>query len=103
MLYFVMTAGFEDVVKADDVALDVGVRICDGVTHSCLSGEIDDNGEIEFLKKVIDHGFISDVCLDESPVLAKGFDFLQALVFDVHIVVVRDGVHPYDLDVFKLF
>ena len=40
MLHGVVPAGFEDVVEADDVALDVGVRIGDRVADSRLRGKV---------------------------------------------------------------
>ena len=38
-----MAAGFEDVVKAGQVAFDIGVRVGDGIAHPCLCGEVDDD------------------------------------------------------------
>ncbi len=38
----VATATFEDVGETDDVAIDVGERVLDGVAHASLGGEVDD-------------------------------------------------------------
>ena len=46
----VMPAGFEDVVEAEDVALDVGVGVVDGVADAGLGGEVDDNIELVLLE-----------------------------------------------------
>jgi len=36
-----VAAAFQNVCKADDVTIDVGQRILDGVAHSSLGGEVD--------------------------------------------------------------
>jgi len=38
----VVAAGLEDVGKAYDVALDVGVGVCEGVAHTGLGCEVAD-------------------------------------------------------------
>ena len=43
MLHGVVPAGFEDVVEADDVALDVGVRVGYRVADSGLGGKVHDH------------------------------------------------------------
>ncbi len=42
MLDAVVAAAFKDVGEADDVAVDVGERVLDGVAHTGLGGEVDD-------------------------------------------------------------
>ena len=44
VLYLVVAAAFEDVYEADQVAVDVGVRILDRVADTGLGGEVDDLG-----------------------------------------------------------
>lgn len=41
MFHLMVAARFEDVVKSDEVALDVSVGIGDAVAHACLGGEVD--------------------------------------------------------------
>ena len=63
-----MAAGFEDVVEAYHVGLDIGIGILDAVADSCLSGEVDYDVEVILGKEGIDGGFVSDVALDELKV-----------------------------------
>lgn len=89
-------AGFEDIVEADEVALDVGVRVRDGIADAGLGGEVHDDGEMVLFEQAVDGGLVGEVRLDECPFLAgrggEGFDFLESLVLDVHVIVVGDGV-----------
>ena len=41
MLDTMVSATFKDVGKADNIAIDIGERIFDGVAHSGLGGQID--------------------------------------------------------------
>ena len=103
MLDFVMAASLKDVIESYKVALDVGIRICDAITDTSLSREIDNHREVILFKKFIDRRFICNVCLDESPVFAEVFDFFQTLVFDIDIVVICDGIYTNDLDAFEAY
>ena len=60
-----MAAGFEDVVEADDVGLDIGIGILDAVTDAGLGCEVDDNIELPFGKEVVDKGLVGNVTLNE--------------------------------------
>ena len=42
MLHIVLTTAFENVGKADDIAVDVGKRVFDGVPYASLRGKIYD-------------------------------------------------------------
>ena len=42
MLDAVVAAALEDVHEADEVAVDVGVRVLERVAHAGLRGEVDD-------------------------------------------------------------
>ena len=94
-------AGFEDIVEADEVALDVGVRVRDGIADSGLGGEVHDDSEVVLLEQAVDGRLVGEVCLDECPFFAgrcrKSFDFLEAFVLDVHVIVVGDGIEADEL------
>ena len=45
-----MTAGFQNVVESDEVALDVSVRVRDGIADAGLCGEVHDDGEVVLLE-----------------------------------------------------
>jgi len=65
--FFGMAAGFEDVVKADDVGLDVGIGVVDAIADASLSGEVDDDVEMMLGKEGVDEGAVSDGAADEGP------------------------------------
>ena len=91
-----MSAGFQNVVESDEVALDVGVGVRDGIANAGLGGEVHDDGEVVLLEQAVDGGLVGEVRLGECPLFAGrcrvGFDFLEALVLDVHVVVVGDAI-----------
>jgi len=92
----IVAACFQNVVESDEVALDIGVGVGDGIADACLGGEVHDDGEVVFLKEAVDCSLVGEVCLDECPLFAgrcrEGFDFLEAFVLDVHVVVIGNGV-----------
>ena len=98
VLDLIVSACFQDVVESDEVALDVGIRVRDGIADAGLGGEVHDDGEVVFLEQAVDGGLVGEVRFDECPLFAgrcrEGFDFLEALVLDVHVVVVGDAVEP---------
>ena len=73
MLDWVMAAGFEDIIEANEISFDVGVRMIDAVANTSLSGEVDDDIELVFLEKFVDEFFVGKVAFDESEV----FEFLE--------------------------
>ena len=60
-------AGLEDVVEADEVGLDVGVGVGDGVADAGLGGEVDDDVEVVVGEEFVDGGFVGDVATNEGP------------------------------------
>ena len=62
-----MAAGFEDVVEAYHVRLDVGIRILDTVADTRLRGEVDNNVRLILLEEGVNSGFVGDVAFDKEP------------------------------------
>lgn len=102
MLDLVVTAGLQDIVETDKVALYVSVGIGDAVADSCLSGEVHNNGNLVFREDFLHCVFVSDGGVDKSPIPMQGFDFFQTLILDVDIVVVGDGIDTDNLDVLDI-
>lgn len=88
MLDLVVTAGLQDIIETDKVALNVSVGIGDAVADSCLSGKVHDNGNLVFCEDFLHCVFVSDGGMNKSPIPMQGFDFFQTLILDVDIVVV---------------
>ena len=98
MLNFKMPACFENVVEADEVTLNVGIRVRDGIANASLGREVHDHREMILLEQIVNFHFVREVRFDESPFFASRgcecFDFFEAFVLDVHVVVVGDGIKP---------
>ena len=70
VLDFKVSAGFQNVVESDEVALDVGVRVRDGIADASLGGEVHDDGKVVLFEQAVDGGLVGEVCLDECPLFA---------------------------------
>lgn len=88
MLDLVVTAGLQDIVESDKVALYISVGIGDAVADSCLSGKVHDNGNLVFCEDFLYCVFVSDGGVDKSPITMQILYCFQTLILDVDIVVV---------------
>ena len=61
-----MAAGFEDVIKTNEIALDVRIRVGDGVTHTSLRCKIHNHLRLVFLKNLGNNCLISNAALYEN-------------------------------------
>ena len=102
MLDLVVTAGLQDIIEADKVALNVSVRIGDAVADSCLSGKVYNNGNLVFREDFLHCVFFSDGGVDKSPVAMQSLYFFQTLILDVDIVVISNRIDSDDLDVLDI-
>jgi len=64
-----LAACFQDVVETDEVALDVGIRVCDGIADACLGGEVHDDGKVVLLEQAVDCCLVGEVRFYECPLL----------------------------------
>lgn len=64
-----MAAGFQDIVETYEVALDIGIRVGDAITYTCLGCKINNDIGIVFVKDFINQCFISDISLNKNPFL----------------------------------
>ena len=97
-----MTAGFQYVVKANQVAFDIGIRIGDGIAHACLCCQVYYYFGLVVGKNFVDKRFVSQVAFDEGPlgvaVLGSaGSNLLQTVFLDGYVVVVVHVVQTDDL------
>lgn len=95
-----MAAGFEDVVEADEVGLDVHVGIRNGIPHAGLGGEIHHDIRMPGDENGGNGLFICNISPDEMILrLPMGFafvlQFLQTVLLQGYVVVV---VHIVDAD-----
>ena len=66
VLHWVMAAGLEHVEKSDEVALEVGARVLDGVADARLGGEVHHDVEAILSEQALDEGGVAQVAADEG-------------------------------------
>ena len=102
MFHRVMPTGFEDIVEANDVALNIDIGVVDAVAYTGLGCEVDHDIEFILGKEVINQGLVDYAAFDERPRIARigRIDLLQLLeavffqrdiVVGVHVVDTHDG------------
>ena len=96
MLDAVVAAAFEDVQEADDVAVDVDVRILDRIAHAGLRREVDDAAEFLGRKQRLHAAAIGQVELYEAEIPLP-LQYLEARGLEARIVVVVEIVEADDL------
>ena len=69
MLHGVVATGFQQIVEADDVALDVHIRVIDGITDACLGSLVHDDIEVEVSKQPVDEAPVSDAMVADVQIL----------------------------------
>lgn len=99
MLYLVVAAAFENIGKADDIAVDIGVRVLQGIANAGLGSQVDDL--VEFLggEQCFHSDPVTDIEFDEAEVGMAGQPgqpaFLEAdVVIVIHVVEADDLVAP---------
>ena len=88
-----VAAGFQNVVEADDIRLDVDVRVVDAVAHARLCREVDDDIGVIVGKDAVYKCLIRDGTLEERPnrprrVYGGFLDLPQAVVLERRVIVV---------------
>lgn len=94
----VVAAGLEHVEEADEVALEVGTRILDGVAHARLGGEVHHDVEAVLGEQALDEGGVAQVAAHEGEA-AVGVGLgqhAQARVLDAGVVVAVEVVEADD-------
>ena len=92
-----VAAGFEDVVETDQVALDVDVRVIDGVADAGLRSKVDDDGGLVYREYFVDQGLVCDAASDEN-MPDRGVDRVdhtKAVLLELRIIVI---VHVVETD-----
>lgn len=98
MLDRVVAAGLEHIEESDEVALQVGARILDGVAHARLGGEVHHDVEAVLGEQALDEGGVAQVAAHEGEA-AVGVDLgqhAQARVLDAGVVIAVKVVEADD-------
>ena len=79
MLHGIMSARFQDVVETYDVALDIHVRVLDGVPNPRLGSEVDHHVEVILGKETVNESLVGNAAPDELIVDSLGSQGIQFL------------------------
>lgn len=98
MLDRVVAAGLEHVEEADEVALEVGARVLDGVADARLGGEVHHDVETVLGEQALDEGSVAQVAAHEgeAAVCVGLGQHAQAGVLDTGVVVAVEVVEADD-------
>lgn len=99
MFHLMMAARLQDIVEAYEIALDIGIRVRNGITDTGLRGKIDHYRNMVFTKNLLHRILVRNRRMDECPVAAEGLDFAQALVLHVDVVIIGNAVNADDADI----
>ena len=95
-----VAAGLENVIEADEVALDIDVGVGDGVPHPRLRRQIDDDIGMIGVEDVLDHLFVRDAAAEKDPFgsgsLGESVQLPQAVLLQGDVVIVVDAVDADD-------
>lgn len=96
----VVACGLEEVVEADQVGVDVDVRVVDAVAHAGLGGEVDEDVEAVGREELVDERLVGDVTADEDPAGLRGLrgllDLPEAILLQLERVVIGHAVDADD-------
>jgi hypothetical protein len=88
--------GLEDVGKADEVAVHIGLGVGEAVAHASLGAEVDDVVGLEAVDQAEQRGSIGEIGADEAEALAP-FESGEASLLEGDGVVIVDVVDPEHL------
>lgn len=94
----VVAAGLEDVEEANEVALEVGARVLDGVADARLGGKVHHDVEAVLLEQALDEGGVAQVAAHEgeAAVCVGLGQHVQARVLDTGVIVAVEVVEADD-------
>lgn len=98
MLDRVVAAGLEHVEESDEVALEVGARILDGVADARLGGEVHHDVEAVLREQALDEGGVAQVAAHEGEAAVRVSlgQHAQAGVLDAGVVIAVEVVEAND-------
>ena len=93
-----VATGLEHVEEADEVALEVGARVLDGVADTCLGGEVHHDVEAVLGEQALDEGGVAQIAANkgEATVGVGLGQHAQSRVLDAGVVVAVEIVEADD-------
>ena len=102
-----VAAGLKDIVKADEVRLNVHVRVVDGIAHAGLGREVHNDVRRIVRKEPVQNGPVRHVAAHEAeaaavarPLGGEAFQQPEAVLLERDLVVIVHAVDADDVDVF---
>ena len=95
-----MAASLKNVIKTNQIRLNISIRMRDGISHASLSGKIHHNGRAVLLEYIIYCVFICQISFDESePFIMR--ELVKAIFLKTHIVIIiyiieTDNMNPFN-------
>ena len=96
MLDRVMTASLQDMQEADEIRVDVAVRIFERVAHARLGGQIDDPLGLVLGEKTFNRGAIRQIAFHKLEIL-MGLQARKAGLLQIDVVIVIEVVEADDV------
>lgn len=90
----------KNVIKTNQIRLNISIRMRDGISHTSLSGKIHHNGRSVLLEYIIYCVFICQISFDESePFIMR--ELVKAIFLKTHIVIIiyiieTDNMNPFN-------
>src|SRR5690554_6896302 len=80
-------AGFQDIIEADYIALDIGIRVLYGIPDSCLGSQVYHYIRLMVCKEAQNQLLIPNIPFYKTEVF-KSFKALQPGIFKVNIIII---------------
>lgn len=93
-----MTTRLKDVIEPNDIALDIHIRVLNGIAHTGLGCQVDHNVEVVFRKQFVNQFTVGNIAFYGFIMDARRFQliqFIQAVYFQRRILVVVQVVDTY--------
>ena len=92
-----MAAGFQNVIKANQVCFHIGIRVRNGIADTRLRTEVHYDFRLILLKDRFDYRLVSQITFYEAEIV-KLLQFVQTCFLQAHIIIVVHVVQTYNLD-----
>ena len=87
MFYWIMSTCFKDIEKSNHITFNIGIWICNRITHTSLCTQIDNNIWIILLENTVNKLFICKIALDKS-IVFKLLKLCKTSLLNTNIIVI---------------
>ena len=97
---FGMPASFQNIIETNQVALNVCIRIGDGISYARLRCEVYNDRRLVIRKEAVDYSAVRQIALDKmigTAAFGSGFfNFRKPPLLDAYIVIIVYVIQPDD-------